>query len=225
MIGTLVNVLAVVVGSTLGLLFHSKVPERFIKITFNGIGIFTLVLGFGMALASNEILLMVFSIIIGSLLGEALDIDKRLNTISNQLKKRLGNESDNFSNGLITGFLLFCMGSMTILGAIQEGVGGSPDLLMTKSLMDGFASLALASTLGVGVLFSVIPLFIYQGGLTLLAAQVKDFLSPEMITEITGVGGLLLIALGLNILDLKKIKVSNMLPSLLVIIILMLIFT
>ncbi len=222
MIGTIINVVAIILGSFIGLLFHSKVPEKFIKIAFVGIGIFTLVLGFKMALESNEALFMVFSIIIGSIIGEALDLDKRLNDLSNGLKKRLGNENDNFSNGLITAFLLFCTGSLTILGAIQEGVEGTYELLMTKSLMDGFSSIALASTLGVGVLFSVIPLVLYQGGLTLAAGQLQEYLTTPMITEISAVGGLLLIALGLNILELKEIKVTNMLPSLIIIVLFML---
>ena len=221
MIGTFVNVVAVIVGSLVGLAFHSKVPQRFIDTAFNGIGVFTLVLGIGMALKSNNQLFMVFSIIIGSIIGEFLDLDKRLNNLSEKLKVKLKSNDANFTDGLITAFLLFCMGSMTILGAIEEGINANAELLMTKSTMDGFASIALASTLGVGVLFSVVPLLIYQGGLTLLAAQLQDYLSEAMITEISAVGGLLLIALGLNILEIKKIKVTNMLPSLLIIILFM----
>jgi len=220
-IGTFVNVVAVIVGSLVGLAFHSKVPQRFIDTAFNGIGVFTLVLGIGMALKSNNQLFMVFSIIIGSIIGEFLDLDKRLNNLSEKLKVKLKSNDANFTDGLITAFLLFCMGSMTILGAIEEGINANAELLMTKSTMDGFASIALASTLGVGVLFSVVPLLIYQGGLTLLAAQLQDYLSEAMITEISAVGGLLLIALGLNILEIKKIKVTNMLPSLLIIILFM----
>lgn len=219
MIGTFVNVATVVAGSLLGLLFHSRVPERFVKIAFNGIGIFTLVLGMSMALETEQPLFMVFSIILGSLIGEALELDRRLNNMSEMVKKSVGSKSDGFSNGLITAFLLFCMGSMTIMGAINEGISGDYNLLLTKSLMDGFAALALASTLGAGVLFSAVPLFLYQGGLTLLAAQLQLFFTDAMITELSGVGGLLLIALGLNILDLKKIKVTNMLPSLIIIVV------
>ncbi len=221
MIGTIINVGTVLGGSTVGMLFHSKVPERFVKIAFNGIGIFTLVLGFSMALEGNKPLFMVFSIILGSLIGEALNLDEKLNKLSEKLKKKIGSNSDNFSNGLITAFLLFCMGSMTILGAIEEGVQGTYELLLTKSLMDGFAALALASTLGFGVMLSVVPLFLYQGGLTLLADSLQGYMTDVMITELSAVGGLLLIALGLNILELKEIKVTNMLPSLIIIIIFM----
>lgn len=222
MIGTIINVGTVLAGSALGMLFHSKVPERFVKIAFNGIGIFTLVLGFSMALEGNKPLFLVFSIILGSLIGEWLDLDDKLNGLSDRLKKRIGSDNDNFSNGLITAFLLFCMGSMTILGAIEEGVKGTYDLLLTKSLMDGFASLALASTLGFGVMLSVVPLFLYQGGLTLLAESLQGYMTDPMITELSAVGGMLLIALGLNILELKQIKVTNMLPALIIIILFML---
>ena len=221
MIGTLVNVVTIIIGSLIGLAFHSKVPQRFIDTAFTGIGVFTLVLGIGMALKSENQIYMVFSIIIGSIIGEFLDLDKRLNNLSEKLKVKLKSNNENFTNGLITAFLLFCMGSMTILGAIEEGIHANIDLLMTKSTMDGFASIALASTLGVGVLFSVVPLFLYQGGLTLLAAKLQDYLSEAMITEISAVGGLLLIALGLNILEIKKIKVSNMLPAILVMVLFM----
>jgi len=221
MIGTIVNVITVIVGSIIGLLFHSKVPKRFIEIAFIGIGIFTIVLGISMALKSNQQLFLVFSIILGSIIGEWLDLDKRLNNISEGIKTKLKSKNDNFSNGLITAFLLFCMGSMTILGAIQEGINANTEILFTKATMDGFAAIALSSTLGIGVLFSAIPLFLYQGALTLLANQLQDYLTIEMITEISAVGGLLLIALALNILELKKIKVTNMLPSLLIIILFM----
>jgi uncharacterized membrane protein YqgA involved in biofilm formation len=221
MIGTIVNVVTVLVGSLIGLLFHSKVPKRFIDIAFTGIGLFTIVLGIGMALKSEQELFLVFSIIIGSIIGEFLDLDKRLTNMSEHIKKKMKSNNDNFSDGLITAFLLFCMGSMTILGAIEEGVNGNATLLLTKSTMDGFAAMALSSTLGIGVMFSAIPLFLYQGGLTLLAGQLQAYLTPTMIVEISAVGGLMLIGLGLNILELKKIKVANMLPSLIVIILFM----
>ena len=224
MIGTLVNVATVIIGGMIGLLFNSKVPKRFIDIAFNGIGIFTLILGVSMAIESKQQLFMVFSIIIGSIIGEGIDLDKQLNRLSERLKKRLKTKDSNFTTGLITAFLLFCMGSMTILGAIEEGVNHSPELLLTKATMDGFAALALASTLGIGVVFSVVPLFIFQGGLTLLASYLQNYLNDPMIAELSAVGGVLLIALALNILEVKTIKVMNMLPSLLVIILFMVIY-
>ena len=232
MIGTLVNVAAVLFGGILGLIFNTKVPKRYIDIAFQGIGVFTLVLGISMSIPTKEPLFLVFSIIVGSIIGEFFDIDQKLNSLGEWLKKRVRSTNVHFTDGLITAFLLFCMGAMTIMGAIEEGMSGNTQLLMTKSVMDGFAAIALASTLGVGVLFSVVPLFLYQGGLTLLAGGLEvlmtDLMSgtqmDQMIVELSAVGGLLLIALGLNILELKKIKVSNMLPALVIILVFMGVF-
>lgn len=222
MIGTIINVIAVIVGSLIGMLFRSKVPKRLIDISFIGIGIFTLVLGIRMAIQSEEILFLIFSIIIGGIIGEYLDIDKGLTRISEWIKKKLKSDNARFTDGLITAFLLFCMGALTIMGAIEAGINGNIDLLLTKSTMDGFAALALSSTLGIGVLFSVVPLFLYQGALTLLASSLQSYLTDPMIRELSAVGGILLIGLAMNILELKKIKVSNMLPSLVIILIFML---
>lgn len=222
MIGTIINVITVIVGSLIGMVFRSKVPKRLVDISFIGIGIFTLVLGIRMATQSEEILFLIFSIIIGGIIGELLDIDKGLTNIGEWIKTKLKSDNARFTDGLITSFLLFCMGALTIMGAIEAGINGNIDLLLTKSIMDGFAALALASTLGIGVLFSVIPLLLYQGALTLLAGSLQAYLTDPMIRELSAVGGILLIGLALNILEIKKIKISNMLPSLVVILIFML---
>lgn len=216
MIGTLVNVGAVIVGGSLGLLFRRKIPERMFTIIFQAIGIFTLYLGVSMALKANELLIMVFSLVLGALIGEFLRLEERIEGISEKLKKKVGSGDANFSTGLLTAFMLFCMGAMTIVGSIEEGMGKEPTLLMTKSLMDGISAVALSAVLGIGVIFSVIPLLIYQGGLTLLAAMFGDVIPQAIINEITGIGGVLILGLGLSILDIKKIKVLNMLPALLV---------
>jgi uncharacterized membrane protein YqgA involved in biofilm formation len=216
MIGTLVNVGAVIVGGSLGLFFRKKIPERMFTIIFQAIGIFTLYLGISMALKANELLLMVFSLVLGALIGEFLRLEERIESLSEKLKKKVGSGDANFSTGLLTAFMLFCMGAMTIVGSIEEGMGKEPTLLMTKSLMDGISAVALSAVLGIGVIFSVIPLLIYQGGLTLLAAMFGDVIPQAIITEITGIGGVLILGLGLSILEIKKIKVLNMLPALLV---------
>jgi uncharacterized membrane protein YqgA involved in biofilm formation len=167
---------------------------------------------------------MIFSIVIGSILGELINLEGSLNKFSDKLKKRLGSKNDRFSEGLLTAFLLFCMGSMTILGAIEEGLGNAPNLLLAKSILDGFSSIALAATLGIGVMFSIIPLLLYQGGLTLLTALVGDYFNQIIVDELSAVGGLMLLALGLRILEIKKIRVLNMLPSLVVVVVLGVIF-
>ncbi|PCH69085.1 MAG: hypothetical protein COC06_08185 [Bacteroidales bacterium] len=216
MIGTLVNVVAILIGGSLGLLFRTRIPERMFKIVFQAIGIFTLYLGVSMALKANELLLMVFSLVVGALIGEFLRLEDRLENLSELLKKKIGSKDDKFSTGFVTSFMLFCLGAMTILGSMEEGMGNEPTLLLTKSMMDGFSAVALAAVMGVGVLFSVIPLLIYQGGLTLLAALFGEVIPEVVITEIAGVGGVLIIGLGISILEIKKIKVLNMLPALLV---------
>jgi hypothetical protein len=156
---------------------------------------------------------MIFSIVIGSIFGELIDIDKWINNFGEWLKNKFKTKNQKFSEGLVTAFLLYCMGSMTILGAIEEGLGGVPNLLFAKSILDGFSSIILAATLGLGVLFSSIPLLIYQGGLTLLASNIQNSLTEIIVNEITAVGGIILLGLGITLLEIKKIKIINMIPS------------
>ena len=215
MIGTLVNIAAIVVGSSIGLLIHKKLPERFVKTTFQIMGLFTLVLGMKMALESQQLLVMIFSLIIGGLIGTAANLDNKVQNFSKILSRKFGGKNENFSKGLITAFLLFCVGSMTIVGALEEGMNNDPSLLLVKSLMDGFSSIALSVAFGIGVMFSVIPLLIFQGGLTLLAMYLGSFLPVEYITEISAIGGLILLALGMNLLEITKIKIIDLLPAIL----------
>ena len=253
LLGTLINVGAVIAGSLVGLFFHARLPKRFTAVAFQGIGLFTFFIGFTMAAKTKSLLVLVFSIVLGAITGELIDIDKWLNRFGEWLRKKLERNRTNhkdtkarrgeasgsgldsrpgplslgvlvvdnpapepsrFAEGLVTAFLLFCMGSMTVLGAIEEGLGGKPNLLAAKSVLDGFASLALASSLGVGVLFSVIPLLLYQGGLTLLAGSLHAVMSDVVVNEVSAAGGLILIGLGITILEIKQLKVLNMLPAL-----------
>jgi hypothetical protein len=224
MIGTLVNTVAVVGGGMIGLLLKKRMPEHVTTIYFQAIGLFTLAIGMDMAVEMEKILLVVSSLAVGSLLGEWWNLEKGAEQLSNNLKKqfRIGNER--FSEGLVTAFLLFCVGSMTILGTIQEGTGGSPDLLYTKSLMDFFSAILLASAFGAGVVFSALPLFIFQAALTLLAGYAGSFFTDEIILGLTSVGGILLMGLGINILEIKKLRIMNMLPSLVVVVLLIWLF-
>ena len=220
MLGTIINVATVILGSTIGLILHTRFSKRFTEVAFQGIGIFTIFLGIVMALKSDAYLVIVLSLISGSLIGEALKIEIWMDNLGKKLKARLKSKNDKFSEGLVTAFLLFCMGSMTILGAIEEGLGSKPNLLLTKSIMDGFGSIALSSALGIGVMFAVIPLLIYQGGLTLLTSVFGDYFSEIYINNLTSVGGILLIGLGFRILEIKQIRVLNMLPALALILLL-----
>lgn len=215
MTGTLVNAATVVVGSLLGVWFRGRLSQNIVKTVFQGIGLFTLYLGFSMSIKGTAMLTIVFSVILGAITGQWLQIDRQIERVANCLKHHLRIRDDRFSEGFITAFLLFCIGSMTILGAFEEGMGRGSQILLTKALMDGFAAIALASALGYGVGFSALPLLLYQGGLTLLAWWLGHIVPTEGIDNLTSVGGILIIGLGINILELKKINVTNMLPALL----------
>jgi len=218
MIGTLINVSTVIVGTAIGMLLKSKLPDKLIKTVFQAIGLFTLALGVMMSLKINNFLVVVFSLVLGAIIGELIDLEASMTKFSDSLKKKVKVGGERFSEGLLTAFLLFCMGSMTILGAFDEGMKGDTTLLITKSVMDGFAAIALSSALGIGVGFSIVPLLIYQGGLTIFAGYLGEFFSETMINEMTAVGGILLIGLGINILEIKKMKIFNILPALLLVV-------
>ncbi|MCP4552395.1 MAG: DUF554 domain-containing protein [Bacteroidetes bacterium] len=224
MLGTLVNVGAILVGSAIGLMLHTKLPKKFITIIFQATGLFTILLGAQMALKMEYLLLGIGSLILGSIIGEWIGLENYMNRFSDWVKQKAKFKNEKFSDGLITAFLLYCMGSLTILGAIEEGINSNPDLLLMKSLMDGVSSVALASAMGIGVGFSVIPLLIYQGGITLLAGSAGSFFTGSIINGLSAVGGILLIGLGINILEIKKLRILNMLPALIVIIILIYFF-
>lgn len=224
MIGTLVNTLAVLIGGLIGIVIKKRMPDRITAIYFQAIGLFTLAIGASMAVTMDMILIIVSSLAIGSLLGEWWNLEEQAEKLSDYLKIKFRIGNDKFSEGLITSFLLFCVGSMTILGTIQEGTGGSPDLLFTKSTMDFFSAILLASAMGIGVLFSSVPLFIFQASLTILARYAAHFFTDDIILGLTNVGGILLIGLGINILGIKKLRIMNMLPSLIIVVLFIWIF-
>ena len=221
--GTLFNVATVLLGSTIGLLFKKIISPQLNKKVFFVMGLFTLVLGFSMAVKSTDFILMFLSIVFGIIIGEYYNLDKSITNFTEKIKNKINVNDDKFTDGLMTAFLLFCIGSMTIVGSIDEGLGKMPDILYTKAVMDGISSVILASTFGIGVLFSVFPMLIFQGGITILVFYYKDFLPIELIDHISAVGGVLIVALGFKILGYKKINPTNMLPALVIIVFLFLI--
>ena len=221
MLGTIVNTIAVIAGGTLGIFLKKGMPERIRTIYFQAVGLFTLAIGISMVWQMEHILIVVSSIVIGVMLGEWMNLEKGADQLSEWTKKKLRIGSERFSEGLTTSFLLFCIGALTIMGAIEEGTTGSARLLLTKSILDGFSSILLASAFGVGVVFSAVPLFLFQGGITLLAKFFGEFLSTETIQALTTVGGILLLGLGINILEIKKLRILNMIPALVVVVLLM----
>jgi len=217
-LGTLFNVTTVIIGSMIGLFFKKRINVDLNKKIFFVMGLFTLVLGVSMAIETTDFILMLISIIIGTMLGEKNNIDGSIIKYTELLKKKLNIKDAQFTDGLVTAFLLYCVGSMTIVGAIDEGLGKTPDILYTKSMMDGISSIILASTFGVGVLFSVFPMLIFQGGITILVFLYKDLIPIELINHISSIGGVLIIAIGFKILGYKHLNPTNMLPSLVVVI-------
>ena len=215
MLGTLINTGTVIAGSCIGLLLKKGLPEKYNVIYFQAVGLFTLVLGIQMAFKMTEPLLIVLSLIAGGLTGEFFKLEDRMNKFGDFLKAKFKRKNERFTEGLVTAFLLFCMGSMSILGPVEEGLTGNmSDLLKAKSLMDGFSAILLASALGIGVMFSAVPLLIYQGGITLLIMLIGKNIPELYINEITVIGGIMLIGLALDIMNIKKLRVLNLLPSL-----------
>jgi uncharacterized protein len=214
MLGTIINVAAVIAGSSIGLLLKSRLPEKITAIVFQGIGLVTIFFGVAMALRSQNWVILILSVVSGAILGQLLNLDARMNGAGEKLKKSLKITNKRFTEGLVTAFLLFCMGSLTVLGALEEGMNQNPELLLAKSVMDGFSSIALSAAMGIGVMFSVIPLLLYQGGITFFAGSLQNILSEPMIMEITAAGGIILLGMGINILEIKKIQVLNLLPAL-----------
>ena len=212
--GTLLNVAMVALGSIIGLVFKKIISPTLNKKIFFVMGLFTLVLGFSMAVKSTDFILMFLSIVFGTMFGEYVNMDNVIFKFTEKLKTKINIKDDKFTDGILTAFLLFCVGSMTIVGSIDEGLGESPTILYTKAVMDGISAIVLASTFGIGVLFSIFPMLIFQGGITILVFYYKDFLPPELIDHISAIGGVLIVALGLKILGYKKINPINMLPSL-----------
>ncbi|MBE0662511.1 MAG: DUF554 domain-containing protein [Bacteroidales bacterium] len=215
MLGTFVNVAAVIAGSLLGLLLKTRLPEKITSIVFQGIGLVTIFFGVAMAFRSQNWVILILSVVSGAIIGQLLNLDERLNKVGEWLKNKLKINNIRFTEGLITAFLLFCMGSLTVLGALEEGMNQNPELLLAKSVMDGFSSIALSAAMGIGVMFSVIPLLIYQGGITLFAGSLQNVLSEPLIMEITAAGGIILLGMGINILEIKRIQILNLLPALL----------
>lgn len=218
MIGTLVNFGAIVLGGFIGLKFKSILPQRMINLLFQVFGLFTLYLGITMGLKTQNALLLALALILGALTGYILNLQDKTDKLGEMVKGKLNLKGDKFTEGFLVASLLFCMGPVAILGSIEDGINGEPKLLLIKSLMDGVASIALASSLGIGVIFSAVPILIYQGALTLFAKWLGASFSQVMINELSAVGGILLIGMGISIMDIKKINVIDFITALIYIV-------
>ncbi|WP_210367593.1 DUF554 domain-containing protein [Bacillus sp. REN3] len=220
LLGTIVNGLLIIVGTFLGVLLH-RIPENMKVTVMNGIGLSVMVLGLQMGFKSANFLIVILSLVIGAVIGEAMKLEDRLNAAGEWLERRIGSKGKgSISQGFVTATLIFVIGAMAVIGALDSGIRGDHDVLYTKAIIDGFTALILTTTLGIGVLFSAVPVMLYQGTIALFATQI-DRLVPQalmdsFILELTATGGVMIFAIGLNMIGLTKIRVANLLPGILV---------
>lgn len=216
MLGTIVNSVAVIVGCLVGLIVKGRLTEKISTTIMNGLALCTLYIGISGALKGENTLIMIISVAIGALIGEIIDIDKWLNKLGYYLESKFKKEngsSISIAEGFITSSLLFCVGAMAIVGSLESGLKGNHDTLFTKSILDGISSIIFASSLGIGVMFSAVSVFIYQGVITLGAGLLSGVLSTTVIANMSAVGGLLIVGLAFNMLGISKIKIANLLPA------------
>ncbi|WP_026584421.1 DUF554 domain-containing protein [Bacillus sp. J33] len=220
LLGTLVNGLLIIVGTFLGKLLH-RIPENMKGTVMHAIGLAVMVLGLQMGFKSENFLVVILSLVFGTVMGEYFELEDKLNRLGNWLEKKIGSKGEgSISQGFVTATLIFVIGAMAIIGALDSGIRGDHSVLYTKSIIDGFTSLILTTTLGIGVLFSAFPVMLYEGSIALFATQIDRFvpqlLMDSFIKEMTATGGIMIFAIGLNLTGITKIRVANLLPGILV---------
>jgi uncharacterized protein len=221
LLGTIVNGICIILGTFVGS-FLTKIPDKVKRTVMQGIGLSVSLLGIQMGLKSEQFLIVIISLVLGAVIGEYIDLDEKLNRLGLWIELKIGAKSKgSIAKGFVTATLIFVIGAMAIIGSLDSGLRGDHKVLYTKSLIDGFTSLILTTTLGIGVMLSAIPVMLYQGSISLFATQIERFVPTEVmnsfILEMTSAGGLMIVAIGLNMLEITKIKVANLLPSILII--------
>lgn len=225
MLGTIVNSLAIIGGSLFGFLLKGGIPNKINETIMKGLALCILVIGISGAIKSQNMLIVICSIVIGALIGEAIDLDEKLIKLGDAIERKLQGKGGRISEGFVTASLVYCVGAMAIVGSLNSGLKGDHSILFTKAMLDGISAIMFTSTLGIGVALSAIPVFIYQGSITIGASFLQGVLSkPVIITEISAVGSILIMGLGFNMLGLTKIKVANLLPAVIIPIIYFMIF-
>lgn len=214
MIGTVVNTGSIITGSLIGVVIGRRLPDRLKTIVMQALGLSVILIGLQMALSGKRLLLTIGCLLLGAVTGELIDIEGKVERVGEWLKSRARSESSSFVEGFVTASVLYCTGAMVIVGSIQDGTTGDPTTLYVKSLLDGVASIALASSLGVGVAFSSITVLIVQGSITLLASSLLFLQDARALDALTATGGLLILGIGISILDLKMIRLGNLVPAL-----------
>ena len=226
MVSPIVNAIAIIIGSLIGLLLKKGIPERIASSIMKALGLCTVFIGITGLFKGDNVLVLIISMVIGTFIGEGIDLDLRINRLGDwveqKFKKNDSQKSPAIAEGFVTATLLFCVGAMAVVGSLQSGLTGNHEMIFTKSLLDFVSAIIFASTLGIGVMFSAVAVLIYQGSIVLLSSWVAPFLTDATIGEMTAVGSLLIFALGLNILGITKIKVMNLVPAVFIPILLML---
>ena len=217
MLGTIVNFIAIIFGGLLGLFFGKKFPDRLKNTTIQGIALAVMVIGLQMALQTSNVLIVILSLVLGGIIGEWINIELQLNKLGKLLETKLSkNGEGNFAKAFVTASLVYCVGAMAIVGALEDGLNGNSSILFAKSALDGVSAIVFASSMGVGVIFSALPVLFYQGSISLFAGLLQGLLSDPVIVEMSAVGGLLIFGIAINMLGIKDIKVGNLLPGIFV---------
>lgn len=226
MLATIINALAVILGSVMGLVIRKGIQDRYQKVIYSAAGLTSLAIGIQMVLKTSHILAFAIALIAGGLVGTWLDIEGAILRLGEKLKSRFAakSEGSTFAAGFLTASVLFCSGAMTIVGAFKAGTEGDFSLILTKSVLDGFMSVIFAGAMGVGVAFSALTILVYQGGLTLLSVWIKPIVSDLMLAELTGIGGALVLMIGFGLLDIKRFKTADFLPAMIITVLLVLAF-
>lgn len=219
MIGTLINCIAIVIGAAAGLLLRRGMNESISKTVMQGVGLSVILIGLTGAIKTSNTLLVILSMVIGGVIGSLIDIDARMNQLGAWAQNKLtkgDDENNTFAKGFVTASLIFCVGAMAVVGSLDSGIRGDHSTLIAKAALDGVTSIILASSLGIGVMLSAVPVLVYQGAIALLGTAIAPLLSDLVVTEMSAVGGLLIMAIGINMLLETEIKVANLLPAILI---------
>lgn len=225
MLGTIVNAVTIIMGTLLGNSLKDRFSENIKNTVMHGLSLTVMLIGLSMAITTENMLIVTLSMVIGGIIGEVLKIEDRLNDFGKKLEARFSGEGGDFTRAFVSASLIYCVGAMAVIGSIQSGLEGDHSILFVKSILDGVSAVVFSSSMGIGVAFSALPVFVYQGAITLAASFVKAILTDSIITEMTATGGLLIFGIGLNMLGINvNIKIGNLLPAIFVAVLLTALF-
>ena len=223
-LGPLINAVLIIVGSLIGMSMGARLPAKVREIVFHALGLCTLVIGMGMALETSEQILLIISLLLGGIIGELLDLETFFTSLGDLLKSKIKSANPKFTQGIVNSSVIFCIGAMAIIGSFEEALNGDRAVVYSKSILDFFCSIALASAYGLGVLFSGVIVFIYQGSLVLFAGILEPIFTEAVMRELSATGGVIIIGIGLNLLEITKLRLSNFIPALVIVVCLAMFF-